>query len=490
MATIAELLGTTTTIGLNLVGGQPSDDQVTTVVVVEALEVIAHATPGALVLLTPSCTHEQASYEFDIAVRQAAAIGVSALLFAEQTTLSPTTTRLAERSNLALLGCTAGTSVAQLVVTLDQLTRGDSGTLITRALAALEQVKQLSPRDELAEILARVSQQLGVEVVMSDAGEPVFVNGHARYHLSTPVADDATRLALPGVAASLSRWQALIEAERDAPELARTEALSELLIREGAPVTAQMMDRLRGTGLTLDATHLAFCISLGKSVTGVDEDLLDRRALRERVRSLASVHLSLQDGWSVAIVEEDILLVHTQNPSREVNGRASDPSLQTFMAELHRDSPSALWYFGRGTPQPGLNGLQQSAKEGRIAAGFAASQGTAWSIATFDSTGVNRLLAEMGSSWASRRIIAELLAPIDQLGPDRAQASIETLNAYLDARGSLVEAGRILHLHPNAVAYRIRRIKERTDWDLDDAELRFALQVAVRVRLMHQRPTN
>ncbi len=489
MATIADLLNTTTTVGLHLVGGRGSNDPVTTVVVVESLESIPDASPGALVLLTPACTHEHASYEFDVAVRQAAAIGVSGLLFAEPTALSPTTTRLAERSGLALLGCGAGTSVAALVVTLDQLTRGDSGTLITRALAALEQVKRLTPRDDLAEILDRVSSHLGTDVAMSDAGEPVVVNGYVRYHLKTSHDDDATRLALPGIAAALSRWQAVMESERDAPEQARTEALSELLIREGAPITAQMMDRLRATGLLLDSTHLAFCISHAKAGVTVDEDLLDRRAQRERVRALASIHLPLHDGWSVAVVEEDVLLVHTETRSRDVGGRTSDPTLAMFITELRRDSPSALWYFGCGTAQPGLNGLQQSAKEARIAAGFSSNQGSPWSITTFDSTGVNRLLAEMGSSWASRRVIAELLAPIDELGPDRAHMSLETLNAYFDARGSLVAAGRLLHLHPNAVSYRIRRIKERTGWNLEDPELRFALHVAVRVRLMHQHPT-
>ncbi len=482
MATIDELLAPITVIGLQLIGGQVPQTPVSEVVVIESLEAIADTTIGSLIVLTPTCTSRSASYEFDIAVRQAAAIGVSGLLFVSPVSLSPTTTRLAERSQLALLGCAPDTTVAQLVVTLDQLTRGDSGTLIARAMAALEQVQDLSPRAELDDILRHVSSHLGTDVRMADYGERVYVNGHTRYHIAAAVDDDATRLALPGVAAALSRWQAMIDAERHAPEQARTEVLSELLIREDASVNAQMIERLRASGLLLDATHTAVCISHERAGMAVDIDLLTRRVERERIRTLASSLLPIHDGWSVAIVEEDIILVRSL--TRDLTDRAQQASLKAFLHELHTEDPSTTLYFGCGTAQPGLSGLQQSARESRIAAGSAATKGIAWVLEAFDSTGVNRLLAQLGSSWAGRRIISEILAPLDHLGVDRASTQLETLNAYLDARGSLIEAGRTLHLHPNAVSYRLRRLKEQTGWDLDDPDLRFALQVACRVRLM------
>ena len=160
--------------------------------------------------------------------------------------------------------------------------------------------------------------------------------------------------------------------------------------------------------------------------------------------------------------------MRTNARSNEASNRTVTKQLDTLVATLRRDSGATQLFFGVGTVQTGLAGLQQSAKEARIAAGAATTDGSSWKISTFDSTGVNRLLAEMSSSWAGRRVISELLAPIDALGSVRSRTSIETLVAYLDARGSLVEAGRTLHLHPNAVTYRIRRIRELTGWNLDD----------------------
>jgi len=47
-----------------------------------------------------------------------------------------------------------------------------------------------------------------------------------------------------------------------------------------------------------------------------------------------------------------------------------------------------------------------------------------------------------------------------------------------------VRAGARLHLHRNAVAYRMRRIAALLDADLADPDDRFALELACRARLI------
>lgn len=59
---------------------------------------------------------------------------------------------------------------------------------------------------------------------------------------------------------------------------------------------------------------------------------------------------------------------------------------------------------------------------------------------------------------------------------------------YLDERGSLKRAGAALHLHPNAVAYRIRRIVATLGADLDDPEQRLSLQLACRAWALARGP--
>jgi PucR C-terminal helix-turn-helix domain len=60
------------------------------------------------------------------------------------------------------------------------------------------------------------------------------------------------------------------------------------------------------------------------------------------------------------------------------------------------------------------------------------------------------------------------LAPLERLGPACGVTAIRTLAAYLDRQGSIVRTARVLHLHRNAVTYRLRRITGLLGVDLDD----------------------
>jgi DNA-binding PucR family transcriptional regulator len=89
--------------------------------------------------------------------------------------------------------------------------------------------------------------------------------------------------------------------------------------------------------------------------------------------------------------------------------------------------------------------------------------------------------------WASdtvRASVRDQLAPLEKLGPARADTAIRTLAAYLDEQGSVVRTAERLHLHRNAVTNRLRSITELLDVDLDDPDQRLALQLACRARLL------
>ena len=100
----------------------------------------------------------------------------------------------------------------------------------------------------------------------------------------------------------------------------------------------------------------------------------------------------------------------------------------------------------------------------------------------FDAIGLRRMLAEWYASETARDSVRELLAPLDALGPRRAASAIGTLRTYLDQQGSLTATAAHLHLHRNAVAYRIKRIFALLEIDAADADQRLALHLACRAR--------
>ena len=74
----------------------------------------------------------------------------------------------------------------------------------------------------------------------------------------------------------------------------------------------------------------------------------------------------------------------------------------------------------------------------------------------------------------------ELLEPILVGRPEVQLERLDTLRAVLGSP-SLNEAATRLGVHRNTVAYRVARLEEIADWDLADPDLRFALELAVRV---------
>lgn len=74
----------------------------------------------------------------------------------------------------------------------------------------------------------------------------------------------------------------------------------------------------------------------------------------------------------------------------------------------------------------------------------------------------------------------ELLAPILVGRREIQRERLATLSAVLGS-ASLGEAATRLGVHRNTIAYRVARLERMGDWDLSDADLRFALALAARV---------
>lgn len=77
-----------------------------------------------------------------------------------------------------------------------------------------------------------------------------------------------------------------------------------------------------------------------------------------------------------------------------------------------------------------------------------------------------------------RGFVERVLGPLET-ERERHEDLAQTLEAYLDAHGSLNEVARRLFLHRNTVRQRLRRVAEVTGADLADADARLALQLAI-----------
>jgi hypothetical protein len=80
-----------------------------------------------------------------------------------------------------------------------------------------------------------------------------------------------------------------------------------------------------------------------------------------------------------------------------------------------------------------------------------------------------------------RELSAKCLAPLAGLTPASRDRMTETLRAYLDHRGNAPAMAEALHVHPQTVRYRLKKLRDLFGEALDDPDARFELETAVRV---------
>lgn len=93
---------------------------------------------------------------------------------------------------------------------------------------------------------------------------------------------------------------------------------------------------------------------------------------------------------------------------------------------------------------------------------------------------IYRMLGALQHIGEAPRLAAAILEPLLAGRPDVRREHLATLRAYLE-RGGVGEAAAMLGIHRNTAAYRLRRIEERTGWELADPDVRVAIAIALRV---------
>ncbi|MFE3448850.1 PucR family transcriptional regulator [Nonomuraea sp. NPDC059194] len=489
--TVADLLAHPVRFGLTLLAGPGAGRPVEKVTAVATLPAVAHAAEGSLVVILEPPGAALTGYEADVAIRHAADRGLVALVLAAPVRLPVTSQHLAKRAQVPVLGSEVAQDGAELLLRIDRYVRGGASDALARAAAAIEAAQGAADAgsdDPVAAVLAAAGAALGctVELLESAPADPrapgaVVIGEQAVGELVAALPDEASQVALPAVAAVVSRVRQNELSRRFAATMTRAELIVQIVLAERAQLP-QLSAQAQQAGLPVQQTHVVAWVRV-EAARGV-QGLFQQRQLLSALELAALQALDGRPGmWHVASFSGDLIVVFTDPVAGAHLYSRVRQEMRELLATL-AERGDALVTIGMGTPQAGPDGIRQSAAEARVAADSAAVSGKRGTIADTDASGLRRILADLYSSPLSRGLLAELLAPLDALGPERSWIGVVTLSAFLDAQGSPTKTGRALHLHANAVSYRLRWITEALGADLDDPDVRFALQMACRVRLL------
>ncbi|TMR27783.1 PucR family transcriptional regulator [Nonomuraea zeae] len=248
-------------------------------------------------------------------------------------------------------------------------------------------------------------------------------------------------------------------------------------VLEGGTSALEAADKLglRRNAATVLALQLADPpLAAGPSMLAAGERKL------QRVADALSLHLTaLHTGSAVVVLGR---IVYAIVPTPRGHGTPEDfvRTAEQFLERLG-DRPSAK--IGVGRVVETVYELPDSKRDAERVLRVLRSTPVKRRAACLRDVHLQALLIELvpslkGDSWIPSVPVMRL---VEYDAQHDAQLT-ETLTAWLDSFGDVVSAAQAIHVHPNTFRYRLRRIREVSGIDMDNAEARFAAMLHLRLR--------
>ena len=290
---------------------------------------------------------------------------------------------------------------------------------------------------------------------------------------STVVEQASTVIAL-----EIAKLRAVAEVE----QRFRSHLIQDLL-RGSTESRAEVLARGQQYGWDLSSGFVPLLLRSAPGGGIVDLPTMTRRL--RRLRQTALSHVQQHAPGSVVVDVGDQLLVLVRrapaDPTARYARRTVEGLASHLRATLTGDADVPAVSAGIGRPIDDILELREAYDETLQALEIGISAAGPGGTTSFDSLGTYRVLARGIGQPEQRRFCTDLLGKL--LASDRRSAGslVATLRVVLAANGNLRQAARDLFVHYNTLRYRVGRIERLTGTNLDHAEDRLNLQVALKI---------
>ncbi len=250
-------------------------------------------------------------------------------------------------------------------------------------------------------------------------------------------------------------------------------------------------------------------IQMWLSGTPADDDLLTTRAQQSG--------FDVGSGYMVAVfrastragaplpLESLISLVRDDMVRRQINGAVGQyvdvivalypletpahmPRVRRLVEEVRDQlaarTPSGVVGSGISRPVTGLSSLRESYREAKDAVSIANELGDREQTTFYGDLKLFQLLLALKERNLDhlRRFHNETLGKLVEHDKQKNGDLIRTLNGFFKANGNLAQAATDLDVHRNTLVYRLQRIAELTEMNLDDPDNRLILHLALKIQ--------
>jgi sugar diacid utilization regulator len=228
------------------------------------------------------------------------------------------------------------------------------------------------------------------------------------------------------------------------------------------------------------AAHLGYDATRQHQVAAIAFELpparaADADALRQRIRESIEHFMTTRAPEAIVSAREsEVVVVAAATPDPRRLGQAC----LSRLAELF---PGARVVIGIGGTCRDPHEISRSYDQAHRTTQTLWRLGRSGAVAAFEDLGIHRLLLQVPDLGELRSFAAEVLGKLSEHEHEHKSEYLATLACYFRENNSPQRASRLLHVHPNTVAYRIKRIEEITGLKLDNYRDRLIAQVALEI---------
>lgn len=282
----------------------------------------------------------------------------------------------------------------------------------------------------------------------------------------------------------------------------------QLVLAYGADVCAIELAKSRAISAAVEQARGDW-IQMWLSGTPADDDLLRTRAQQSgfdpSVSYVVSVFRAVSSNGQILPLESLISLVRDDMTRRQVEGAVGQyvdvivalypvddtgglVRVRTAIDELRQQlatrTPSGLVAAGISRPSQGLASLRDAYREAKDAVSIAGELNDVEHTTFYGDLKLYQLLLALKERNLANlhQFYEETLDPLVEHDNRKQSDLIRTLEGFFAANGNLAKAAQDLDVHRNTLVYRLERISELTNLDLNDADNRLILHLALKVQ--------
>jgi sugar diacid utilization regulator len=205
-------------------------------------------------------------------------------------------------------------------------------------------------------------------------------------------------------------------------------------------------------------------------------------ALSKRVAAAVDHFFTTRMPGAITSIREDEVVVVMPENGRQHHGAEEAGRLSASCLARMRDLfPEAVITIGIGGACRDPADIARSYGQARRTIDAVVRLGRQGQVVAFEDLGIHRLLLQVPDLAELRSFATEILGKLGGQERQRGTELVTTLACYFRENNSPQRTARSLHVHPNTVAYRIRRIQEITGLQLGNYRDRLMAQVALEI---------